>query len=365
MPSSTLNHLVILISSLLNNKQPEPQLLASINLTELYSLAGKHSLLGLTAFALEHSGINSPSFTAAKGQAIRKVVLLSLDRVKVTHALSQAHIWLIPLKGSILKDYYPALGMRESSDCDILFDPSRANDVKDIMKSLGFSVQEFGMFHHDTYFKPPVSNFEMHKKLFGRELDGKPYYYYADTFKRLIKDDGSEYSYHFSHEDFYIFMIAHEHKHYSDGGTGLRSLVDTYVFVKKFNDVLNWDYVSRELSLMDLDGFERNNRELSLRLFDGQELTDELREMLGYIAGSGTYGSTQQAVINRLKSNPQSKMGYVFSRIFLPVNEIRDKYPFFYEHKLLRPLLPIHRVIRAIKKWRITREELRTIIKQK
>ena len=28
-------------------------------------------------------------------------------------------------------------------------------------------------------------------------------------------------------------MIVHEYKHYSGGGTGLRSLLDTYVYLRK------------------------------------------------------------------------------------------------------------------------------------
>ena len=365
MYANSVDDLVYLVSCLLHNTHPDAQRISAINIKELYDLAGAHTLRGITAFALEHAGIHDAAFTAAKGLAIRKVVLLSLEREKVTAGLEKAGIWYMPLKGSVLKDYYPAIGMRESTDCDILFDESRAADVKDIMKGLGFTVEEYGMFHHDEYFKPPVSNFEMHKKLLALKLNDRSYAYYSDPKSRLLKDDGNNYGWHFSTEDFYIYMIAHEYLHYSDGGTGLRSLVDTYVYVKKFGDVMDWDYIARELEKQELADFEVKNRGLSLRLFDGQSLTEDDTGMLKYIVGSGTYGTTANAVQNRLNAHPKSGLQYILSRIFLPMDEIREKYPFVYKHKYLIPFLPFHRIIRAVKRRRIALGEIRAVMKHK
>ena len=37
---------------------------------------------------------------------------------------------------------------------------------------------------------------------------------------------------HFTDEDFYVFIVAHEYKHFADlGGTGIRNLVDRYVYL--------------------------------------------------------------------------------------------------------------------------------------
>lgn len=58
-------------------------------------------------------------------------------------------------------------------DYDILFDSKRAIDVKSIMESLGFQVKAFGEFKEDVYHKPPVSNIEMHRMLFGEKHDTK------------------------------------------------------------------------------------------------------------------------------------------------------------------------------------------------
>lgn len=364
MCANSASDLVFLVSALLNNKQPDSVRVKSIDLKALYAFAEAHTLRGITAFALEHAGIHDKAFTEAKGLAIRKVIILSMEREKVINELEKAKIWYMPLKGSILKDYYPALGMRESADCDILIDPSRADDVKAIMKTLGFKVEDFGMFDHDVYFKPPVSNFEMHRKLIGDSKHEKLYSYYYDTKSRLIKDNDNNYGYHFSTEDFYVYMTAHEFKHYSSGGTGLRSLLDVYVYVRKFYASLDKDYLARELENAGLTEFEEKNRMLAMRLFDGQELNDEEREMLNYILSSGTYGTIEHEVKNKLRENQHGKVKYILSRIFLPMSEVKDKYPFFWTHKYLLPLLPVHRVIRAVRKSKKTIAELRTVMKQ-
>ena len=98
MYAKSVDDLVYLVSSLLNNTHPDAERISTIDLKDLYALAGAHTLRGITAFALEHAGIHDPAFTAAKGLAIRKVVILSLEREKVTAALEQAGIWYMPLK---------------------------------------------------------------------------------------------------------------------------------------------------------------------------------------------------------------------------------------------------------------------------
>lgn len=365
MFANSASDFVCLVSALLNDKQIDSQRLQAVDLKALYAFAEAHTLRGITAFALEHAGINDGNFLAAKGQAIRKVIIFSIEREKVISELEKAGIWYMPLKGSILKDYYPALGMRESADCDILIDPSRAYDVKAIMKNLGFTtVKSFGEFHHDVYFKRPLCNFEMHRKLIGNLRHEKLYEYYSDVKSRLIKDENNSFGYHFSIEDFYVYMTAHEFKHYSGGGTGLRSLLDVYIYIRKFDNSLDWEYLSRELEAAGLAEFERSNHELAVRLFDGQELNDDDDEMLKYILSSGTYGTVENSVKNRLRKNPMGKFRYILSRIFLPMNEIKYDYPFFYKHKYLIPFLPVLRVIKAVRKRKITIAEIRTVMKQ-
>lgn len=236
------------------------------------------------------------------------------------------------------------------SDHDILFDANRAEDVKAVMEGLGFQTESFGASNHDVYHKPPVSNFEMHSALFGPSHDEKLYEYYRDVDKRLLGDGCEK---HLGAEDFYLYITAHEYKHYSISGTGLRSLLDTYVYLQK--TPLDMAYVTAEAQKLGMAAFEAQNRALAQHLFSGEELTKADREMLDYILSSGVYGTAGHRVENRMARNGWGRFRYALDRFLVPVSKKnRDyaayagTYPLFYRHKILLPLLPFYRTFRAM-----------------
>lgn len=358
-----IHDVIYLAGCAVNDTIPDANRVCSMNLENLYRAANRHLLTAITAMALEVAGIRDGAFTQAKGKAIRKVTAMDADMIELFNRFDRMGIWYMPLKGSVLKDYYPAYGMRQMSDHDILFDSSRADDVKSIMKSMGFSCKSFGTGVHDTYHKEPVSNFEMHRALFAPASGDRLCDYYLNTKDRLVKDEGTGYGYHFSSEDFYIYMIAHEYKHYSVGGTGLRSLLDTYVYISKCGDKLDWKYITSEVQKLGIADFERQNRSLALHLFSNTALTDAEQEMLSYIISSGTYGTVEHSVENAIRK-AGSKGRYLVSRLFLPMEIVKTCYPFFYWHKVFLPMLCLYRIGRALTvSWKRTRKELRVLMK--
>ena len=355
--------MIYLAGCAVNDTIPDANRVRSMNLENLYRAANRHLLTAITAMALEVAGIKDGAFTQAKGKAIRKVAAMDADMIELFNRFDRMGIWYMPLKGSVLKDYYPAYGMRQMSDHDILFDSSRIDDVKSIMKSMGFSCKSFGTGVHDTYHKEPVINFEMHRALFAPASGDRLCDYYLNTKDRLVKDEGTGYRYHFSSEDFYIYMIAHEYKHYSAGGTDLRSLLDTYVYISKCGDKLDWKYITSEVQKLGIADFERQNRSLALHLFSNTALTDAEQEMLSYIISSGTYGTVEHSVENAIRK-VGSKGRYLVSRLFLPMEIVKTWYPFFYRYKVFLPVLCLYRIGRALTvSWKRTRKELRVLMK--
>ena len=343
-----------------NDTVPDAARVGTMDLENLYKAADRHLLIGITAMALESAGIKRDAFTQAKGKAIRKVTVFDVERVTILEKLEDAGIWYMPLKGSVLKSLYPKTGMRQMADNDILCDASRMSDVRIIMKNLGFSADSaFGRSIHDHYFKPPVCNFEMHRALFGSGHDQRMIEYYQEVKSRLILNEGSRYGYHFREDDFYIYLLAHEYKHYSNSGTGLRSVLDTYVYLKKKGDTLDWTYLSEEVDKLGIADFEAQNRSLALHLFGGEELTVQDQEMLEYLLSSGTYGTVQNRVKNRIRkygNGPFRKQRYVMSRLFLPMNTVRAAFPLFIKSPILLPFLPVYRVARGM---RLRKDRLR------
>lgn len=169
------------------------------------------------------------------------------------------------------------------------------------------------------------------------------------------------YEKHLSPEDFYLHVIAHDYKHYSWGGTGLRPLMDTWVYLQKVT--LDMDYVTAEAEKMGMAEFEAANRSLALHVFSGAELTEAERERMDHILSSGVYGSTVHHMENMVAKCRYGKLGYALERFSVPVSkknksyaDYARQYPFFYKYKIFLPLLPFYRTFRSMKAGRFKSE---------
>lgn len=345
--------LIYLLSCAVNGITPDKASVQAMDLEQLYQLAKAHSLRAAVYIALRSADAKDVNFQQAYNKAVRKNVLLDVERTAIFERFEQQGIWYMPLKGSILKELYPENGMREMADNDVLYDSTKQAEVKKIMLSMGYSAESVGKTHHDVYMKPPVLNFELHTLLFRAASDF--YAYYQNPKRLMIPDEGSKYGFHFSDEDFYVYMLAHEYKHFSGGGTGLRSLLDCYVFLQHKGDTLNWEYIHEQTKQLNIAGFEREQRELAEKVFSSvtfPELTEHEQELLDYFLTSKTYGTTSRAADNTIrkyqsKLRSKSRFRYLWARLFPEPKYMEQGFPFFCRHKLLLPVGYFWRIIRA------------------
>ncbi|WP_295156121.1 nucleotidyltransferase family protein [uncultured Ruminococcus sp.] len=341
--------LICLLACAVNGITPDASAVRAMDIDSIYTLAKAHTLRGCVHIVLEKAGVEDEKFTQAYKKALRKIIYLDIERGAITEEMEKRGIWYMPLKGALLKDLYPENGMREMTDIDMLFDASRAAEMRDIMTARGYTVESYAKKHHDIYLKPPVLNFEMHTMLF--DPDTIFHEYYKDPMRLMVRDEGNKFGYHFSDEDFYIFMLAHEYKHYSRSGTGLRSLLDCYVFMKNKMDTLDMEYVRRQTDELGITDFEREQRELAFKVFSSEafpELSKKEQEMLDYFISSNTYGFRSRAADNTIKryyqsSGDKSRSGFIKARLFPEKEFMARRYPKLYPCPLLRPLAYIFR----------------------
>ncbi len=348
---NSIYDVIYLIGCVVNDRKPDHSRIARMNQKFLYQAARKHMLTAIVDYALQSAGISDNIFRQAWARSVRKITIMEHEKGLLFQEMEKEKIWYLPLKGCIIKDLYPSVGLREMSDFDILFDKEYAQKLRDIFLKLGFSCEDFGRGAHDIYHKLPVSNFEMHTTLFSEEFNKKIYNYYNDIKLHFLKDEGNEYGYHLSNEDLYIYLTAHEYKHYVRFGTGLRSILDVYILWQKFGNQLDINYIEAEIKKLGIYDFEQKNRFLALHLFGNGKLTEEEQEMLQYIIFSGTYGTLQNRVENSVNSHGNKKIGkasFILKKIFIPMDLVKVYYPFYYRHKILLPVLVISRIGKAL-----------------
>ena len=348
-----MRHVAYLAGCVVRGVAPDAARLADADPDGLLEAASRSSLSAICAAGLEAAGIKTHATQQKLASGILRATQFEADWQPVRAAMEAAGIWYCPLKGAVIKDCYPAYGLRQMADYDVLFDADRAADLRDIMVGMGFSSEHYGTSSHDVYHKLPVSNFEMHRRLFS-PVGGLPFAdYFADIKTRLIKDADNGFGWHMSLEDCYLYVLAHGYKHYSVCGTGLRSALDVYVYLHAFADDMDWDVVlgtAREIGLAD---FEERQRTFAEHLFEDVPLTPEEEELFFFMATSGTYGNPNNRVKNalaRMKNKSFAKLRYVWDRLFPPLDDAYSAaYPFFGKHKWLLPVFYVYRLGHALR----------------
>lgn len=325
-----------LCRSILLEKKLKPEYIGQLDSDKLYSLCEYHCLTAMVCMALEYNGVQpDEKWIQAKSKAIRKNMLLDAERAQICRFLEQNKIWYMPLKGSILKEMYPQLGMRQMSDNDILFDALQRKSVMQFMKDRDYHLKGDGGNHCDEWLKEPVYNFEMHLNLFTPMQDKSGYF--EHTKERLICVDGKRYKYRFTDEDFYIYMVAHAHKHYRGGGTGFRTLVDFYIFLDKKEENLNFEYIKSELDKLEMTEFEQLMRHTAQHFFsENSQLSDEEKKAVRFMIGAGTYGNMDNLIKKTAqKLNADSKAVYLIRRFFPTIEWWNYYFPKTIDHKIL------------------------------
>ncbi|MCQ2742779.1 MAG: nucleotidyltransferase family protein [Bacilli bacterium] len=366
--------IITLISSFINKK--EPSFDHELDYKEIYGFAKAHSLLSFVARSLE----NYPKFNEADERikaafknanltSVRKSLSFDAERESILKELDAQKISYVPLKGIILNRMYPEPGLREFADNDIYYDAKNLKKVKKIFLGRGYSGDSIGKGVHDSYKKKPFFNFEMHRMIFPKKEGFKNICSYFENINSLVVKDNENtdsFAYHFKDEDFYLHLIGHAFKHFDASGNGLRFPLDLYFFLSEKGDSLDWDFINGKLKDFSLLEFEEDIRALSFALFgdEKKELNGRQRDMLSYILGCGVYGNIDNSVNRWMKKHNHSKIGYIWHRLWLGWDVMKENYPFFIYTIIFIPLLLVYRAFKGIFSKR-GRAEIKAMAKDK
>jgi hypothetical protein len=426
------DYLIHLISSILNDEQPGlPPSYLEFDWGKLYNLAKMHSVENTVCYALtrlnpgfctaasavrssgnkcfsnnpvhdsmsermqdsEHKPIyySIPNdalrgFEEAYKKAIYKEAVQHIEVEKILCCLEEMKIRCMPLKGYLMKYLYLKPDMRSMADIDILIDETNMEQISKLMIKLGYDEGNHqGAGNHYSFFKKPFMNVEYHLNLIAKG------YTFADYFnpgwQHAVLKENCKFVYEMTHEKFYMYMIAHLAKHYLNSGSGIRSIMDIWVYNKRHGNEINKQYIDAELSRADLAKFANAVESLSEVWFGKKEPNALDTELGDLFIKSGTYGtfknaanfavSKQEQDSNlmllseeldsagedkvKVLERPQSllkkhKRKYMLKLLFPPIKTMRILYPFL--DKLLF-LLPVTWVLRGIKRILFSRARVK------
>lgn len=330
-----------------------PELLANV-----YALANRHDLAHLMGQAAANWKLpDCEPVKLAKQTAMQALV----RSVKLEHALQslcktleEGQIPFIPLKGSVLRNYYPQSWMRTSCDIDILVkvaDLERATDLlRDQLNYTGFARTE-----HDVGCQSPDGVFlELHFDTVQER--------YADRDSRAVlarvweeSRPVREGAFHMVMSDtmFYYYHMAHMAKHFTVGGCGIRALLDTWLLNHKTE--FNGEARRNLLQQGGLDKFALAMEKLAEAWFSGVQADEMTQRTSDFILRAGLYGDNDnRAALGQVKMG--GKLNYLlFRRVFVPYDHLKAEYPGLEGRKWLLPVYQVRRWFGVLQRKEIKR----------
>ena len=312
-------------------------------LRDLYKLSESQDLAHIIAGALQNSLSQSDpdikaKFEQAQKQAIYRYINLNYATEQICNVLDKYSIPYMPLKGAIIRNYYPSPEMRTSCDIDILVHPSDLdNAVKMIVSELNYTFER-RCSHDVSLLSPGKVHLELHFDLI--ENNDKVSKILDNIWTDAKLDEHSDFRYIMTNEFFVFYHIAHMAEHYIHGGCGVRNFLDLWVAKNKM--FYNEATVRQMFAECELTEFADAAIKLSNVWFSDDTHSEITKEMGNYVMGAGIYGTIE----NKVAISQDFRCGrlrYILNRLFLPYSKMKRFYPYLEKYPILFPFCQIKR----------------------
>lgn len=309
----------------------------------LYALCREQNLIGFL-YRAAAGDANVPEAVRAKIQrqyllSVAQQVQQDYYRAQIFAALAAAGIRYLPLKGEDLRAVYPATDLRFSCDIDFFYDATRRDEVNAILTGLGFS-RERGDAHNDSFMQGAV-HVEPH---FALTDSGKRHKaYYAHVWDRLVSDDGIRYR--FTDEDFYVFVLLHTYKHFLNGGSGARSVMDAWLWKQAHPD-MDEQILASAYDALGITRFALQLERLGRVWFGGERGDADTELLTGFLLAGGAFGTNEQGALMEAAKKGKTRNArahYVWRRVFLPYRSMCLRYPIVKKVPVLYPFSQVFR----------------------
>lgn len=320
-------------------------------LPNLYGLAKTHDLVHLVADALLKNGLiekDSPAEQAFSKQmqtAIFRYEQLQYELERICEALEEAQVPYMPLKGAVLRAYYPEPWMRTSCDIDIFVQKSdleRATIA--VEKKLGYHND--GKTPHDMQMISPFGvHLELHYDLIEDDVHPAVNKVLSGIWATATPIREGAYGRKMSDEFFYFYHIAHMMKHFTIGGCGVRPFIDLWIIEKRF--VIDEEKLQALFTTAGIKVFAESAKTLCEVWLEQKEPTHVCVEMGNYILSGGVYGNTENKAMMQTNQG-KSKFKYICFCLFLPYKQMCRTFPVLVKHKWLLPFCWVVRWVKIL-----------------
>lgn len=343
--------ILLLVKSALNGKKYN--LPDGFDFSEAYQTAKSHQILPLIYYGAMNCKLNSNAdeihqFFLGTCVAISYNENQLFEENQLFDAFDNDNIDYMPLKGAIIKHFYPKPEMRIMSDLDILIRTEQYEKIIPIMESLGYSFK--GETEHELAWKKNNIKVELHKCLVSKrnqDICG----FFDNIWDNAKCKSGNQYV--MSNEDFYIYLFIHFVKHYRAGGIGIKHMTDLWVCKNAL--AVDETYIDKKIKALGLKEFYLNiNYTLSVWFgsSDSNSLTEYITDV---IFNSGAYGKINDIAVAQMARRSQkngniknARISDIIYLIFPKYGDMCYKYPALKKKAFLLPYFWFLRWMKAI-----------------
>ena len=313
-------------------------------LAKLYKLSKSHDLAHLVGDVLIKTGLIGDGEIKAKFQkqimlAVYRYEKINYELGRLRKVLNEAEIPFIPLKGSVLRRYYPEPWMRTSCDIDVLVHEEAVDQAaQTIVEKLGYTYEK-KQYHDISLMSDGGVHLELHHSI--KENKANIDALLSDCWDYAAPSD--DYEYCFTNEFFFFHQIAHASYHFLHGGCGVRPILDLYLLQRKMP--FDSTVLDEMLERSGIKKFFDAAKSLSEVWFCDGEHTDVTRRMEQFVLSGGVYGTKKNSMAV-CQQKEKGRLGYIINRIWLPYELLCITYPRLKGRKYLQLFYEIKRWLR-------------------
>ena len=348
-----------------------PENINAAELKDLLELAAINSTRGIVCYAyMSHTDRIEPELLAPlRKQCYQEITLYArrAEQMRQLAAELDSHgIDCIYFKGFVVRDYYPVPELRTFGDVDFVIRKADREKSDALMKTLGYEPRDTWEPAY-SYLKG-TEYYEIHTDVMEVDVSDKADYteYYSHIWEHTQPANvvNLPHAMEFTPEFHFLYLLTHIAKHISGSGAGIRMYLDIAFFILHFGNALDWQWISRELKVLQFETFANMvltavqqwfgvESPLPLKVVEPQILED----FLEFTLEGGIYGYVGRdkslVFLKQQDRNDEdiSKIKTLMYHAFPPVKSMKNRYAYLQKHPWLLPAAWIHRLAISHKEW--------------
>lgn len=275
---------------------------------------------------------------------LNQTVLQEIELESLIELFTGLGYEVLPLKGSLIRSYYPQPDMRSMGDIDLMVKTDMTaqarQKIRDIMHENGYYDDVLDDGQVDAFRKNENIYCEIHYEFMHR--NHAKYSDFVIDWNAMPVDENNPLLHTMSPEDLYYYNIGHFTKNIYARGIGFRSVLDCYVLWNSLNEDEKSRVVER-LKKIGLESFNNSLLKVGRIWFDDEQDDSSLDVLQEYLLSTYVYGIEKNAItLNLIKTQSKkkkSRINFYFSRIFPDANSLYNRFNIKHRIFVLLPFL--------------------------